>query len=260
MPACISCIKLDKNRHVCEAAHIKPLRNCIAPIVEEYHALFFPGCSVLEIGCGAWSPSKNYCEKNQMRWEGVDVLEYYMGKKTIATKIASVSDLPYAENYFDFVLGNQSLEHWDENHVPLRKGLSEVFRVLKPGGLALFNVPIHFHGDFLFVEGNLELIKSKFSPFSTDIVMEPWLKPSYPLPEINHLRNVFRHRPPLMKSNAYILDIRAKKMTGKVPYFNDQPPSTFSRLVSGLRKKGVQYYLFLLSQKARLYGKRYFKS
>jgi len=187
------------------------------------------------------------------------VLEYYMGKKTISTKIASVNDLPYDENYFDFIIGNQSLEHWDENRVPLRKGLSEVFKVLKPGGMALFNVPIHFHGDYLFVEGNLELIKSKFTPFCSEILFEPWRKPSHPLPEIKHLGRVFRHRHALKNSNAYILDIRARKMEGSVPYFDDQPKSSIKRLLDGLQKKGLQYYVYLVSQKLTLYWKRYRK-
>ena len=55
-------------------------------------------------------------------WHGIDVFDTNLrGEKTIATKIASVSNLPYPNNSFDFVLANQSIEHWHEYYVVGRR-------------------------------------------------------------------------------------------------------------------------------------------
>lgn len=258
MPACISCKELVFEQKICSSAHHKPLRSCISPIVNEYHSLLLRKSRVLEIGCGAWSPSKHYCEQNEIVWEGIDVSETYMGKRTIATKIASVGALPFKNEYFDFVIGNQTLEHWEENNVPLRKGLSEVFRVLKPSGVALFNVPIHFHGHYLFIEGNLESIRNLLLPYCSEVRLEPWRKPAFPLTEITHLKKLFRHRPELAGSHAYILDIRARKMDVGAAYFDDKAKSSIVRLIEGLRLKGFQYYKQLVWDKVLIAFSGYF--
>jgi SAM-dependent methyltransferase len=46
-------------------------------------------------------------------------------------------DIPYKENYFDFVIANHVLEHVND----LSKALSELHRVLKVGGYAILQTP-----------------------------------------------------------------------------------------------------------------------
>lgn len=48
-----------------------------------------------------------------------------------------IQAMPFAENSFDVVLCNHVLEHVDDDH----KALREICRVLKPGGLAVLQVP-----------------------------------------------------------------------------------------------------------------------
>jgi SAM-dependent methyltransferase len=49
-----------------------------------------------------------------------------------------IKKLPYADNSFDMVIHSDTLEHVDD---PLT-GLSEVLRVLKPGGFTCFTIPV----------------------------------------------------------------------------------------------------------------------
>ena len=48
------------------------------------------------------------------------------------------TDIPFDENYFDVVLCNHVLEHIPED----QKAINEIFRVLKPGGWAVLQVPM----------------------------------------------------------------------------------------------------------------------
>ena len=49
-----------------------------------------------------------------------------------------VTDIHYPENSFDVIICNHVLEHIPDD----RKAMNELFRVLKPGGQAILQVPI----------------------------------------------------------------------------------------------------------------------
>ena len=51
---------------------------------------------------------------------------------------ADICNLPFANNTFDWVLCNHVLEHIEDD----QKAMSELFRVLKPGGRAILQVPL----------------------------------------------------------------------------------------------------------------------
>ncbi len=75
---------------------------------------------------------------------GVDINESHIKKaKTICddkrttVKKASLYSLPYPDNYFDFVICSEVLEHLKDD----RKALKEIKRVLKPKGTLIITVP-----------------------------------------------------------------------------------------------------------------------
>lgn len=55
----------------------------------------------------------------------------------IADVKADICDLPFEENSFDVVFCNHVLEHIEDD----KKAMSELYRVLKPGGLGIFQIP-----------------------------------------------------------------------------------------------------------------------
>ncbi|WP_457610018.1 class I SAM-dependent methyltransferase [Lutibacter sp.] len=55
----------------------------------------------------------------------------------IADVKADICDLPFKENTFDVILCNHVLEHIEDD----KKAMSELLRVLKPGGMGIFQVP-----------------------------------------------------------------------------------------------------------------------
>ncbi|HBS85823.1 MAG: SAM-dependent methyltransferase [Bacteroidetes bacterium GWF2_38_335] len=54
-----------------------------------------------------------------------------------------VQNIPFKENEFDVIMCNHVLEHVDDD----RKAMSEFFRVMKPGGWGIFQVPINYDSE-----------------------------------------------------------------------------------------------------------------
>ena len=55
----------------------------------------------------------------------------------IADVKADICNLPFSENEFDFIICNHVLEHIPDDS----KAMKELYRVLKPGGMAILQVP-----------------------------------------------------------------------------------------------------------------------
>jgi SAM-dependent methyltransferase len=121
-------------------------------------ALIKSGQNVIEIGCGSDSWLRNNLPKD-VSWDGIDVFDTdSRGRKCIATKLGSVHEIPFSNDNFDWVLANQSMEHWFEYGVQMKDALSEIARVLREGGQAHLNFPFYLHGHPFFVQGNLKSI------------------------------------------------------------------------------------------------------
>lgn len=51
---------------------------------------------------------------------------------------ADICNLPFADNSFDSILCNHVLEHIPDD----QKAMQEIFRILKPGGMAILQIPL----------------------------------------------------------------------------------------------------------------------
>jgi SAM-dependent methyltransferase len=205
MPECAHCRKFDGATCTAKPAEwpdvpVNRIRACVAAICEEYCELITPEAKVLEIGCGTWSPIREHCSKIGAHWDGIDVSRFYYDTPIIATRIESVEDLSFPTCTFDLVIGNQTLEHWTEFGCRPERGLWQCFRVTKTGGSVLLNVPIHFHGARMFVQGDFDAISKLFEPFSYEVQFISWRRKSHPLPPANLIP---QYQP------SYNLDIRA---------------------------------------------------
>lgn len=78
-------------------------------------------------------PSLEYIFKHQ---NNIDYLTADMNPEMVMEKM-DITDIQYPESFFDAIICNHVLEHIPDDH----KAMSELFRVLKPGGWAILQVP-----------------------------------------------------------------------------------------------------------------------
>jgi SAM-dependent methyltransferase len=192
---------------------VNRIRACVAAIGNEYSSLIKRDNHILEIGCGTWSPIWEHCRRVGAMWEGIDISPTYYGKPTIATRIESVEELSFPDATFDIVIGNQTMEHWNEFGCRPELGLWQCFRVCKPGGMVWMNVPIHFHGSRIFVEADIPGIETLFRPFAIDIRLFKWGRDRSPMAPVDLLPG-YAYRG---ERTTYVLDIRATRVASLPP-------------------------------------------
>lgn len=64
---------------------------------------------------------------------------------------ADICDLPFKENEFDFILCNHVLEHIPDD----TKAMKELFRILKPGGTAILQIPQDLNRENTFEDNTI---------------------------------------------------------------------------------------------------------
>ena len=64
----------------------------------------------------------------------------------IADVKADICDLPFKDNSFDFIICNHVLEHIPDD----TKAMQELYRVMKPGGMGVFQIPQDLKRDITF--------------------------------------------------------------------------------------------------------------
>ena len=101
---------------------------------------------ILDVGCGTGANLQMLAAFGVA--EGVDVsaeaLDFCRARGLGAVRQGAAESLPYEDAQFDLVTGLDVVEHLDDDVA----GLSEMFRVLRPGGRALLFVPA-----FMFLWG-----------------------------------------------------------------------------------------------------------
>ena len=100
----------------------------------------------LDLGCGP-NPKNPFSAEEIF---GVDIIDFNNSNISIAD--LTIDPIPFDDNTFDYVTGFDFLEHIPrvlyfgrERKQPFIDVMSEVWRVLKPGGEALFATPAHPH-------------------------------------------------------------------------------------------------------------------
>jgi SAM-dependent methyltransferase len=80
--------------------------------------------------------------------------------------------LPYQDHYFDLVFDNSALEHIPD----LNRNLSEIARVLKPGGIFAFNVLNHRYFEWWPMDEESMKAYREWQPFFHALSIEQWSK------------------------------------------------------------------------------------
>ena len=75
-------------------------------------------------------------------FKNLDNIEYVTGDliSPWASVKMDITDMPFADNSFDVIMANHILEHIEDE----KKALSELYRVMKPGGWGIFQVPLDY--------------------------------------------------------------------------------------------------------------------
>jgi len=97
----------------------------------------------IDLGSGPGTLIVELCKRTKLHWVNADInpyfFAYFFEKAAVAGYSGRVSAmqadacaLPFRDNLVDVVVSRGSFQFWPD----LRKGLAEVYRVLKPGGVA----------------------------------------------------------------------------------------------------------------------------
>jgi predicted SAM-dependent methyltransferase len=74
---------------------------------------------------------------------------------------ADICDLPFKENEFDFILCNHVLEHIPDD----TKAMQELYRILKPGGTAILQIPQDLKREVTFEDDSITSPKERAEIF-----------------------------------------------------------------------------------------------
>ncbi len=154
------------------ARYAHPPANTPYPLEYAYHLLGenVSGFRIVDFGCGSGANSVHLAARGAHVW-GVDISEELIRlairRMTLSGRpdgarfiVASAHDLPFPDGSIDLVFGIAILHHLD-----LRLVSREIFRVLKPGGRAIFQEPVRNSATVKFVRSLIPYRAPDISPF-----------------------------------------------------------------------------------------------
>lgn len=102
------------------------------------------GAQILDAGCGTGGLIRRLEQRHPAwQWTGIDLepvaCAFAAGRCSAEIVQGSLLALPFADASFDAVVCADVLYHLDDDHAAIR----EIFRVLRPGGTVVINVPAH---------------------------------------------------------------------------------------------------------------------
>ena len=106
--------------------------------LKQYAAIYLNG-RMIDIGCGA-KPYREFLAPYVNEHIGVDREDTSHDKSNIDL-FGTAYELPVEDSFFDCAICTAVLEHLEEPERALR----ECYRVLKPGGVAIYSVPFIWH-------------------------------------------------------------------------------------------------------------------
>lgn len=120
-------------------------KRSILQLVLETHHLDHQQLQALDVGCGTGAILE-LLQTNGYQARGIDMSEEalrFCREKNLVVSYGLINNLPFTDNTFDIVVAADVLEHVEEDG----QALTEIKRILKPGGFLIATVPAH---PFLF--------------------------------------------------------------------------------------------------------------
>lgn len=126
---------------------------------------WYHGMRILDVGCGHGKLSRKLALEGALEVEGIDIAESSIDYanhiqaaepvSNLRLRVKSVYELDYPNDHFDAVVSQVVFEHIDD--VP--RALSEIYRVLKPGGYFYFTI---------------DAFRSRYGAHMAHFVLVPW--------------------------------------------------------------------------------------
>lgn len=126
---------------------------------------WYHGLRILDVGCGHGKLSRKLAQEGAMKVEGIDIagesiayankLQTRESVANLRLRVQSVYTLDFPDNYFDAAISQVVFEHIDD----IPRALSEIHRVLKPGGRFYFTI---------------DAFRSRYGAHMAHFVLVPW--------------------------------------------------------------------------------------
>ena len=100
------------------------------------------GMRILDVGCGAGQVLRLLGRSHpEVEFTGADLSPHMVerarrastGLANVSVKVGDAMNLPFDPGEFDIAISLASIKHWPD----MGRGVAEIFRILKPGGMAL---------------------------------------------------------------------------------------------------------------------------
>ena len=200
--SCSTCPSFSSNKQACTINFGTPLRKCVVSSIEA-HFFDCKDKDVLEIGFGRFKLAKKLIQRSGGTWTGVEPRRPKNETPVIGKGgYGHATHVPFPDNTFDMVFAVQSIEHWGQKAGGVREPssypecITEISRVLKPGGTVYLDAPVHFHGNEMFIMGDVDKVRSLFSQDQwKNIHIEKWRENYSPLPRYTPSQNEFNDWP-----------------------------------------------------------------
>jgi len=159
--------------------------------------------NVLEIGFGRFKLAKNLIQRSGGTWTGVEPRRPKNEKPVIGKGgYGHATHIPFPDQTFDKIFAIQSMEHWGQKAGGVREPssysdcITEISRVLKPGGSIYLDAPVHLHGNEIFIMGDVEKVRSLFpATHWKNVQIEKWREEYSPLERYTPQQNEFNDWP-----------------------------------------------------------------
>lgn len=129
----------------------KTRRIILLNFIEKYRARLGDEIKILDAGCGAGLLLKKM--ESLGTCYGIDISQIavdFCKKRGINNvQVADAAGIPYSDNTFDVVVALDVIEHIEND----KEAIREIYRVLKPGGIAIVTVPA-----FMFLWGVTDIV------------------------------------------------------------------------------------------------------
>jgi len=184
--------RLYATHHRCEQSGGKRLKQAF---LERERARLFGvwigrGKELLDLGCRDGTLTRHFTSGNRVVGADIDSEALELAHQEHGIDVQRVnlnSALPFSDARFDVVLLAETLEHLPYPRITL----SEVWRVLKPGGLFVGNVPLfyHLHNRWRVLRGKrLDSDPTHCQYFSLDFPLRELLQEFFTIEEIVPLK------------------------------------------------------------------------